>query len=45
MVTCDRGDAAAVGNILANGIVLEDKAEDTPDLGESGIIQRYWIDI
>ena len=29
--------------ILANGGVLENEVEDQPGLGESGILQRYWI--
>ena len=43
LVTCDKSNTASRRTILANGGVLENEVEDQPGLGESGIIQRYWI--
>ena len=43
LVTCDKSNTASRRTILANGGVLENEVEDQPGLGESGILQRYWI--
>lgn len=46
LLTCDhQGNPGAERTILANGGVLEDEVEDTPGLGSSGRICRYWIAI
>lgn len=44
LLTCDP-DTASEKTILANGGVLENEVEDTPGLGNSGRIRRYWIAI
>lgn len=44
LVTCDhQGNPGSEKTILANGGVLENEVEDTPGLGNSGRIRRYWI--
>lgn len=43
LVICDKSNTASRRTILANGGVLENEVEDQPGLGESGILQRYWI--
>lgn len=44
LLTCDhQGNPGSEKTILANGGVLENEVEDQPGLGESGILQRYWI--
>ncbi len=44
LLTCDhQGNPGSEKTILANGGVLENKVEDTPGLGNSGWICRYWI--
>ena len=45
LVTCDPANAASEKTILANGGALENEVEDTPGLGQSGLIRRYWITI
>ena len=46
LLTCDhQGNPGSERTILANGGVLEDEVEDTPGLGGSGRIRRYWIAI
>lgn len=46
LVTCDhQGNPGSEKTILANGGVLENEVEDTPGLGNSGRIRRYWITI
>lgn len=46
LVTCDHeGNPGSEKTILANGGVLENEVEDTPGLGNSGRIRRYWIAI
>lgn len=43
LVTCDKNNTASYKTIMANGGILEDEVKDDVNLGESGIIQRYWI--
>ncbi len=43
LVTCDKGNLGSERTILANGGVLENEVEDKAGLGETGVIQRYWI--
>lgn len=43
LVTCDPGNAASEKVILANSGKLENEVEDTPGLGSSGTVRRYWI--
>ena len=44
LLTCDhQGNPGSEKTILANGGVLENEVEDTPGLGNSGRIRRYWI--
>ena len=43
LVTCDKTNAASKRTIVKNGGILENETEDAAGLGESGIIQRYWI--
>jgi predicted acetyltransferase len=45
LVTCDRDNEASRRTIIANGGVMENEVPDDPGLGESGFIQRYWIDL
>ena len=43
LVTCDKENEASRRVIRKNGGVLENEVADTPALGRSGVIQRYWI--
>ena len=43
LITCDKSNAASRRTIVKNGGILENEIEDNAGLGESGIIQRYWI--
>lgn len=43
LVTCDKSNIASARTILANGGVLENEVTDNVGLGDSGMIQRYWI--
>ena len=45
LITCDKENIGSYKTIMANGGVLENEVEDVAGLGESGIIQRYWINI
>ena len=45
LITCDKENLASRKTIIANGGILENEVEDTPQLGKSGIIQRYWISL
>lgn len=45
LLTCDKKNEASQKTIVKNGGVLEKEIPDTVGLGESGIIQRYWISI
>ena len=45
LLTCDKDNIGSVKTIKANGGVLENEVIDEVDLGESGIIQRYWINL
>ena len=45
LVTCDRDNAASRKTITGNGGLLENEVSDEASLGDSGIIQRYWIDL
>lgn len=45
LVTCDKENIASAKTIIGNGGVLENEVEDTVSLSESGIIQRYWINV
>lgn len=42
LLTCDP-DTASEKTIIANGGVLENEVEDTPGIGNSGRVRRYWI--
>ena len=43
LITCDKTNAASRRTIVKNGGILENEIKDDAGLGESGIIQRYWI--
>lgn len=43
LITCDKDNIASARTIMANGGILENEVADEPGIGESGIIQRYWI--
>lgn len=43
LVVCDKHNEPSRRTIVQNGGVLENEVEDTVSLGESGVIQRYWI--
>lgn len=43
LITCDKTNAASRRTIVKNGGILENEIDDNAGLGESGIIQRYWI--
>jgi len=45
LITCDKQNIASAKTILANGGVLENEVEDKFNMGKSGTIQRYWIDL
>lgn len=45
LVCCDKDNEASRRTILKNGGVLENEVADDPGLGDSGIVQRYWISI
>ena len=43
LLTCDRDNVASKRTIIKNGGILENEVSDTAGLGNSGVIQRYWI--
>lgn len=45
LLTCDKENIASSKTIKANGGILEKEVNDEVGLSESGIIQRYWINI
>lgn len=45
LLTCDKQNIASSKTIIANGGVLENEVIDDANLGEPGIIQRYWISL
>ena len=45
LLTCDKSNEASRKTIIKNGGVLESEVPDDVGLGESGIIQRYWIEL
>lgn len=45
LACCDPVNVGSRKTILSNGGVLENEVEDTVGLSESGIIQRYWINL
>ena len=45
LLTCDKENIASVKTIVANGGILENEVVDELGLGESGTIQRYWIEL
>lgn len=45
LLTCDKENIASAKTIKANGGALENEVRDEVDLGNSGIIQRYWISL
>ncbi len=45
LLTCDKTNIASAKIIIYNGGILENEVENTVNLSESGIIQRYWINI
>ena len=45
LLACDKENIGSVKTIVHNGGILENEVKDDVGLTESGIIQRYWIDI
>lgn len=45
LLTCDKGNEASRRTIVKNGGLLENEVPDDVGLGDSGIIQRYWISL
>ena len=45
LLTCDKGNVASARTIVGDGGVLENEIEDDVGMGQSGTIQRYWIDV
>ena len=45
LLTCARDNEASRRTIVKNGGLLENEVPDDAGLGESGIIQRYWISL
>ena len=45
LLTCDKTNEASRKTIIKNGGVLESEIPDDVGLSESGIIQRYWINL
>ncbi len=45
LLTCDKTNIASAKIIIYNGGILENEVGNTVNLSESGIIQRYWINI
>lgn len=45
LLTCDRDNEASRRTIVKNGGMLENEVPDDVGLGNSGIIQRYWISL
>lgn len=45
LLTCDKNNEASQKTIIKNGGILEKEITDTVGLSESGIIQRYWIEL
>ena len=45
LLTCDKENIASSKTIKANGGMLENEVKDEVGLSESGIIERYWINI
>lgn len=45
LLTCDKENVASAKTIIYNGGILENEVIDKVNLSESGIIQRYWINI
>ena len=44
LLTCDKINEGSRRTIIKNGGILENVVEDTPGLGKSGFIERYWIE-
>lgn len=45
LITCDKDNEASRRTIVKDGGVLENEVADDVGLGDSGVIQRYWIDL
>ena len=45
LLTCDKENIASKKTILANGGILENEVKDDINLTNSGVIQRYWINL
>ena len=45
LICCDKENIASAKTIVANGGVLENEVPDEMNLGKSGVMQRYWIEI
>lgn len=45
LLTCDKINEASRRTIIKNGGILESEVDDELGLGESGSIQRYWINL
>lgn len=45
LITCGKDNEASRRTIVKDGGVLENEVADDVGLGDSGVIQRYWIDL
>ena len=45
LISCDKKNEASRKTIIANGGIMENEVSDDVGIGDSGIIQRYWINL
>ena len=45
LLTCDKDNEVSRKVIIKNHGILENEVEDSVGLGQSGVIQRYWIEL
>lgn len=45
LLTCDKANEVSRKTIISNNGILENEVVDSVGLGQSGIIQRYWISL
>lgn len=45
LLCCDKENIASKKTIIANGGILENEVNDDAGIGNSGTIQRYWINL
>jgi predicted acetyltransferase len=45
LMSCDKMNIGSYKTIISNGGVLENEIKDDANLGQSGIIQRFWIEL